>query len=256
LNSRTIKIKISYDGTAYVGWQMQPNGVSIQSSLQDAVHSMTGERVSVIASGRTDAGVHAVAQVAHFRTDSSITADGFVGGLNSYLPFDIAVVDAEEAPEDFHAMKSARGKRYVYRLLRASCRAPLAQNRYWETGMRLDVEGVKNSLPCLIGKNDYESFRAAGCACAHAVRTIHSIDVRVRPAIELGIAGEGEIIELLFEGDGFVRHMIRNIVGTLVDIGKGRLERDAMPGIVTARNREAAGICAPPHGLYLEEVFY
>ena len=239
-----------------MGWQLQPNGVSIQGLLRDAVHSMTAEKLSVVASGRTDAGVHAIAQVAHFRTESEISCNSFVGGLNSYLPPDIAVVDACEMPENFHAMGSAMGKRYIYRILRAGKRAPLARKRYWETGLRLDVDRMREAVPCLVGKNDYESFRAVGCASRDAIRTIHRIDIGVRPAIEVGIAGEGEVVELIFEGDGFVRHMIRNIVGTLADIGRGRLEPDDMQGIMESRNREAAGICAPPHGLYLAEVFY
>ncbi len=256
MSSRTIKITISYDGTSYVGWQVQPNGTSIQGLLQDALHSMTSERSAVVASGRTDAGVHAIAQVAHFRTESNISTDSFVGGLNSYLPGDIAVIGADEMTGDFHAMGSARGKRYVYKILKARGRAPLARNRYWERGLRLEIDHMRAAIPTLIGEHNFESFRAVGCASRDAVKTIHAIDLDIHSAFEMGIARDGKIIELSFEGSGFLRHMIRNIVGTLVDIGEGRFSPEDMQKILDEKNREGAGICAPPHGLYLAEVFY
>ena len=253
---RTIKLTLAYDGTNYVGWQVQPNGTSIQEVVQEAVEKMTGERASVIGAGRTDAGVHALGQVAHFVTKSQIPPVGFEKGLNSQLPADITVVSAEEAPSGFHAQRDAKGKRYKYRLLLSPHPSPLALNRFWHLISGLDIKVMRRGAKVLIGEHDFESFRAAGCTCKHARRRIDRIDMRETLASDLNLGEKGTVIDLTFEGDSFVRHMIRNIVGTLVEVGQGRIGIDDVQRILEAKRRQEAGICAPPSGLYLIKVFY
>jgi tRNA pseudouridine38-40 synthase len=251
---RTIKLTISYVGTNYIGWQVQPKGVSIQGIIQKALKKLAGDEASVIAAGRTDAGVHALHQVAHIITESKIPCDGIRMGLNSLLPNDIAIVEAKDVAKDFHARKSAKGKRYIYKLLLSKNREPLLEDRCWRIGMELDLSKMERSSKYLLGKNDFSSFRASKCAANDAVRTITKIEFKRRR--EQMIAGKGVVIDITFEGDGFVRHMIRNIVGTLVDIGAGRLDMTDMKSILKARERKKAGVCAPACGLYLAQVFY
>lgn len=253
---RTIALTIAYAGTDFVGWQMQPNGVSIQGCVQEAVKRLTGEAVPVVAAGRTDAGVHALGQVAHLRTTSSIPAEGFVGGCNRFLPEAIAIVDARDAPEGFHAQRDAIGKRYRYRILEQRGRAPLARNRCWIVPGLLDREAMEAGADVLIGAHDFESFRAAGCTAEHARRTITRLSIEERAPAELGLAATGRVIDCVVEGDGFVRHMIRNIAGTLVEVGEGKRAPEEVGRILAARARTAAGICAPACGLTLERVFY
>ncbi|MFH0798951.1 MAG: tRNA pseudouridine synthase A [Pseudomonadota bacterium] len=276
---RTIKLTLMYDGTRYVGWQAQPNGVSIQALLQKAVCRMTGKETPVIGASRTDAGVHALGQVAHFRTSMDVLCDGFKMGLNSLLPEDIAVVGAEEAAEGFNSRRDAKGKRYLYRLLISGERRPLIMNRFWQMGVRPGLDRLREAASVLVGKHDFASFKAAGCSSRNAVREIKNIEITHSFPSPLRGEGQGEggncnrvtlpptpshqgrencdeIIDITIEGNGFVRHMVRNIVGTLVDIGLGKIELDAIKGILEARRREQAGRCAPACGLYLMEVLY
>jgi tRNA pseudouridine38-40 synthase len=249
---RTIKLTISYDGCGYVGWQMQPNGNSIQAELARAIKRMTGEGSVPVGAGRTDAGVHALAQVASFATESPIPCDGFVHGLNSLLPSTIAVLFAEEVSQGFDARRDARGKVYRYDVLRSAVRLPLFEGRAWQMRGALDLAAMRESALLLVGKHDFESFRASGCAAMHAVRTIQRIDVSISETT----GGQGELLSLTFEGDGFVRHMIRNIVGTLVNVGQGKLLPGDIQRILEARQRKEAGVCAPACGLYLVRVLY
>ncbi len=242
----TIKLTLSYDGANYVGWQIQPNGVSIQGCVQEAVRQMTGEGNNLQGAGRTDAGVHAVAQVAHFETQSSIPPEGFVGGLNGILPPDIAVRGACAAAAGFNARRDARGKRYQYRLLIDRVRRPLREGRVWRLERALDAEAMQAAADALVGTHDYESFRAAGCGARDAVRTI------TRMAIE----PERDELVITVEGNGFVRHMIRNIVGCLVEVGQGKRSPADVACIRDARARPMDMPCAPACGLYLMEVLY
>jgi len=253
---RKIKLRIMYDGTRYVGWQEQPNGVSVQATIRDALKRMVGEEVALVGASRTDAGVHAVAQVAHFETESRVPAGGFVAGVNSILPDDIAVTDAEEVPEGFHARRSSKGKRYVYRILVSRSRNPFLEGRAWTLRNALNIDSMRAASACLLGEHDFSSFRASGCGSRDSVRTITRIEVSSRPLPHEMLSGEGEIVELLFEGNGFLRHMIRNIVGTLVDAGHGRLSSDDIQRILLAKKRIEAGRCAPASGLFLADVFY
>ncbi|GAG15718.1 unnamed protein product, partial [marine sediment metagenome] len=207
------------------------------------------------AAGRTDAGVHAVAQVAHFKTESDIPSVGIMKGVNSLLPDDIAIVAAEDVSLDFHSRKDAKSKRYLYRILLCDQRMPLFAERVWHLNGGLDLAAMKDASGCLIGINDYESFRAAGCSSGHAIREITSIEFSSSKE-DWQTGGQGELIEITFEGTGFVRHMIRNIVGTLIEVGRGKIDANEVSRILDEKNRQVAGICAPACGLYLVAVCY
>lgn len=252
---RTIKLTISYDGTNYVGWQRQPNGTSVQELIENALHKMTGKKIVVNSASRTDAGVHAFAQIAHFKTSSRIPLRGFKSGINSLLPDDIAVTDAEDAPDGFHSRKDAKGKRYRYVIISNARRSPLLKNRAYLVPENLNVALMKRAAGCFIGTHDYSAFRASGCASKSGVRKISSIVIKNSRTFSDLHCGGGRAIEIVFEGTGFLRHMIRNIVGTLVDAGRGKIAEKDIKAIINSRNRKNAGVCAPASGLYLDRVF-
>ena len=255
---RTIKLTLTYDGEGFVGWQIQPNGESVQAILKRALEEMTGEECTLVGAGRTDAGVHALGQVASFATEKSIPCEGFVKGLNSLIPPAIAVVDAEEVGEGFDARKSAKGKVYRYLILRSLNRLPLLAGRAWHAREALDLAAMREAAAHLVGEHDFESFRASGCAARHAVRRLDRIDILSDPpcAEHMELPSESGLISLEFEGGGFVRHMVRNIVGTLVEVGRGAILPGGVKKILDARERKEAGVCAPASGLYLVRVIY
>lgn len=245
-NSRNIRIVLAYDGTPYLGWQIQPQGPTVQSVLQESLKLITGEEVAVKGSGRTDAGVHALGQVANFNTYSAINPQAFLRALNSVLPPTIAITGADEVDPAFDAQFSTVNKLYLYRVFNRTIRSPFELKRSWHINTRLDVEMMSSASLMILGKKDFSSFRASGCVAMSPVRTISRCDV-VR---------EGDIITFQLEADGFLRHMVRNIVGTLVEVGRNRFSTDDFAAVVAARNRTKAGIAAPPHGLYLARVDY
>jgi tRNA pseudouridine38-40 synthase len=244
---RTIKLVVEYDGSDLAGWQRQDNGPSVQQHLEDAIAEMIGERADVTGGSRTDAGVHALGQVACFRTRSEIPLHGFRRGLNSKLPPSIAVVAIEEMPADFHPRFAARGKLYRYQILCRPDRSPILRNFAWHWPTPLDVAAMRAAAPALIGEHDFSAFRAAGCQARTATRRITDIS--------LAEPGDGRLV---FEvrGNAFLRHMVRIVVGTLVEVGDGRIAPDALPDILASRDRERAGRTAPAHGLTLVQVFY
>ncbi len=256
---RTIKFTIEYDGTNYCGWQQQDNGVSIQGTVREALVTMTHEENKLVGASRTDAGVHALGQVAHVTTESTIPCDGFVRGLNSILPPDIRIVAAEAVEEGFHALVSAKAKTYRYAIDTSPLPSALYRDRAWHVPCTLDEAAMKRALEAIVGTHDFEAFKAAGSAVKDAVRTIHAADVRrVQPAGEgtglIPCRLAGFVVEIT--GEGFVRHMVRNIVGTLVEIGQGKRPPEDMARIIAARRRDEAGVCAPASGLYLMSVAY
>jgi len=244
--SRNIRILLAYDGTPYLGWQTQPQGPTIQSILQDSLKIITGEQVTVKGSGRTDAGVHALGQVANFHTLSTINPQAFARALNSVLPPTIAVIGADEVDVNFDAQFSAVNKLYRYRVFNSYTKSPFELKRAWHINTHLDVETISSVSSFILGNKDFSSFRAAGCVAKNPVRTVSRCD----------IGCDGDIISFEIEADGFLRHMVRNIVGTLIDVGRHRFSTDDFAAIVEARDRKCAGMSAPPHGLYLVRVDY
>ena len=246
--SRTIKLVVEYEGTDLSGWQRQENGPTVQQHLEEVLARMTGGPVVVIGASRTDAGVHALGQVASFQTESTIPIDGFRMGMNSLLPPAIAVVSAEEAAEGFHARFSARGKHYRYSILTRSSRAPVCRHQVWHKGgARLDLAAMRAAAAAMPGERDWSAFRAAGCTARTAVRRIDSVEL---------IEPSAHRIDIEVRGNAFLRNMVRILVGTLVEVGVGRLEPGQIGEIVASRDRTRAGPTAPPHGLTLVEVLY
>ncbi len=243
---RNIRIVLAYDGTPYLGWQVQPHGPTIQSVLQEGLARITGERINVKGSGRTDAGVHALGQVANFHTLSTMSSQSFAHALNSVLPPTIAVLSADEVDAGFDARFSALGKLYRYRVFNRRFRSPFELRRSWHINTSIDIEAMTNASRILLGTNDFSSFRAQGCAAKSPVRNLTRCDIK----------RDVDIISFDLEADGFLRHMIRNIVGTLIGVGRGRFSTDDFAAIVNARDRKRAGIAAPPQGLYLVRVDY
>jgi tRNA pseudouridine38-40 synthase len=241
-----VKLTIEYDGAAFVGWQTQAEGRSVQSVLEAAVGRLCGEPVRVTGAGRTDSGVHARGQVASLATARSLPLKAWTAGLNALLPEDLACVRAEEAPEGFDARRWARGKRYVYCILQTEVRRPLERGRAWEIRRPLDVSAMQRAAPQLLGSHDFSSFRAADCPAKHAVRELRQLEV----------LRDGARVVVTVEATAFLKHMVRNLVGTLVEVGHGRRTPDSLSALLAARDRNLAGPTAPAHGLSLDEVFY
>ncbi len=238
---------LEYDGAAYCGWQRQHNAISIQQLLEEAVFRIIGEQVSIIASGRTDAGVHAMNQVASFRAQSLLPVNKMFLGVNSVLPDDIVVKDLQEAEPDFNALKNARGKIYVYRIRNQPLRPVLGRQYYWFVRFPLDIDRMRQAASYLTGEHDFSCFCATGCDIQSRVRTLRSLNIT---------AGDDGMLEIAVESGGFLRHMVRNIVGTLVDVGRGKLNPDDVSNILASRDRTQAGVAAPACGLFLKEVHY
>lgn len=254
---RRICLTLQYDGTAYSGWQVQASGVTIQGLLQDSLYRLTGERVNVIGAGRTDAGVHAIEQIAAFDSGSGLHVDVMKRALNAMLPRDIRVEGVSEAERDFHPRYSAQSKRYVYHIANMED-VPVFMRRYvWWVRFPLDAGAMGAASASLVGNHDFTSFRGSGCGAKSPVRKVSCLEVeRSSYAIFLFTKFHGEFIRVSIEANAFLRHMVRNIVGTLVEVGRGRIDPERMKGILEARERRAAGPTAPPNGLFLEKVIY
>jgi tRNA pseudouridine38-40 synthase len=248
---RTLKLTIAYDGTDYAGWQYQHQKPTVQDTLEKAIEKVTGRRVRVLASGRTDAGVHALGQVVGFRTASTLPPEVFLRALNANLPRDIAVLDAAEAPEGFHAIAQVLRKRYRYRIHDGPVRDVLGRRFVWHYDYgRLDARAMQRAAVALLGTHDFRSFESSGAERKTSVRTI--LDLRV----ERGRAGQSDCITIEIAADGFLYNMVRAIVGTLVEVGRGK-QPESWPGeVLRAMDRRAAGPTAPPQGLCLMKVEY
>ncbi len=243
---RNIKLIIEYDGTNYAGWQVQPNGLAIQQVLEEALAKLMGAQVRLHSSGRTDAGVHARRMVATFRTETTIPLRAFSDGLNTLLPPDIAVQEAEEVPVDFNPRRDAKGKHYRYTILNTPRRLPLVRLHAWHVRENLDLDAMRRAASHLVGEHDFAAFRASGCAAETTVRRIDALE----------IGREGELIHIDVTGSGFLRNMVRIIAGTLVETGLGKRAPDSISSLLWAPDRCAAGMTAPAHGLCLVDVFY
>ena len=241
-----IKLTVEYKGTNYVGWQRQENGNSIQEEIEKAIKLVTGEKVNLIGSGRTDSGVHAKGQVANFMTKSKIPADKFKLALNTKLPKDISIINSKKVEEDFHARYDATGKRYKYLIYNNPIRSPFYNDFAYFLSYPLDYEEMDKTLNYFIGTYDFTSFMAANSSVKTTIRTINY----------LSLEKKGNLIIINIEGNGFLYNMVRIIVGTIVDVGRGRIKPNSISQIIASKNRKAAGHTAPPEGLYLEKVYY
>ena len=244
---RNIKLAIEYDGTHYHGWQIQPNAVSIQETIEDRLQKITQEEIRLIAAGRTDAGVHAIEQVANFSTKSQLDINNIQRGLNSMLPPDIVIKEISEAEQDFHARYSAKSKIYRYVILNRRFPSPLHRNFSWYIPFKLNIREMKEAVQCLIGKHDFSSFKASRCNSNNPIREIYSI------SLDKDTRG---FITFEVEANGFLKQMVRNIVGTLTDVGKEKMGAVEFEEILRAKDRKKAGITAPPQGLFLVKIKY
>ena len=241
-----VLLTLEYDGTDYVGWQRQPNGPSIQAALEGALERMFKQPVRVSASGRTDSGVHALAQTASFTPPFPLPPRAYVQGLTGLLPRDIAVTQAREVPDSFDARRSARGKHYRYRILNRPQRSPLRRRQRWEIFAPLDIGAMREAAACLAGTHDFSAFRASNCESKSPIKTLRPVE----------IARDGDEVTLDFWGSGFLKQMVRNLVGTLAEVGLGRRPPESVRQTLLSLDRAQAGPTAPPQGLFLVEVFY
>ena len=260
----TFKITLSYDGTGYVGWQRQANGVSIQALLEDALRALDGREVPVSGAGRTDAGVHALGQVASFTIARDLKPGALARALNAHLPRAIRVLFVEEASPEFHARFSARTKTYQYRLWNGEVMSPFESTYAWHVPGPLDVEAMRAAARLLEGRHDFAAFQATGSSVTTTEREIFSsriVDCGLRIGEESTIESavrNSQSAMLIYEvtGDGFLRHMVRIVIGSLVEIGRGRQTVDWFGRAIAGRDRAGAGPTAPPHGLFLVRVEY
>lgn len=249
---RNLKLVLSYDGSEFAGWQVQPNALTIQGTLALAIGRVTGEKVLPQGSGRTDAGVHALAQVVTLVTESSVPTANFVKALNDVLPASIRVLEAEEAPDDFHARHSARGKTYRYRICRAAICPPFLARYVWHYPFPLDEAAMTRAAGLVEGEHDFTSFAAVDPERGREGAAVSN----VRRIFSSSWERQGDEFVYTVKGSGFLHHMVRNLVGTFILVGKGTLQADDLPRILEARNRSAAGATAPANGLYLVNVEY
>jgi len=242
----TFKVTIEYDGTAYAGWQRQPNQPTIQEAVEAAFRSITRADVSAIAAGRTDAGVHAIGQVVSFKTEKALSAGDWLRALNATLPEDISVRSVEQVPDDFHARYAAVRKLYAYRILHRPERSVLERGRAWHIYGKLDLDAMRKAAGYLVGKHDFSSFQG------------HPTDVE-NPMCDLQrmeIVRDQDIVRIEIEADRFLKQMVRAMVGTLVEVGQEKRKPEEMKRILEAKDRRAAGYTAPAQGLYLVRVDY
>jgi tRNA pseudouridine38-40 synthase len=255
---RTFKLTLAYDGTNYSGWQSQPGRVTVQDTLERVLAKITAETIRVVASGRTDAGVHALGQVVSFQSETELAPGVLQKALNAELPQDVAALGVEEAPADFHAIASARRKRYRYVIFDGPVRDVFGRHYAWHVHGRLDAESMHRSAQSLVGRHDFSSFETAGSARETSVRTVFEVVVqrgqRGTPGARTAEDEDRIIAEI--EADGFLYNMVRAIVGTLVEVGQHKRD-EAWPGeVLKACDRRAAGRTAPPEGLFLLRVDY
>jgi tRNA pseudouridine38-40 synthase len=241
-----IKLTIEYDGTDYCGWQVQPTGKTVQGVLEKAISTLVGRATRITASGRTDAGVHALGQVANFLSDKKLEPYRVQRALNALTPEDVTIKTVEIVPDDFDARRQGRSRIYEYRILNRSSPSPFHLRYAWHVHDSLDLAAMRQAITCLNGEHDFSSFRAAGCDAAHPVRTVYASS----------ISRSGEVIVFTVEATAFLRHMVRNLVGTLVEVGRQQRSPQSFAALLDARDRTQAGMKAPAHGLFLMEVKY
>jgi len=254
---QNIALLIQYEGTSYSGWQSQPNSVTLQAVIEEKISAITGGKVNLVAAGRTDAGVHALGQVASFKTESLLDPATIKNALNALLPPDIRVMAAACADDDFHPRFDAQKKSYFYIISAERVVSPFIYRYAWKLPYAIDLEAMKAASLHLLGSHDFSAFRAAGCGAKTTVRNMISITVENTDAMGFMASSiSGSFIKLRFEADAFLRHMVRNITGTLVDVGRGKILAADMREILVSRDRKKAGPTAPACGLFMEQVWY
>ena len=259
---RNLRLILSYDGAEFAGWQVQPGRATVQGTLASAIGRLSGENVLPQGSGRTDAGVHALAQVASFRTASVIPAENWMRALNDILPASIRVLEVSEAAPDFHARTSARAKTYRYRIYRGAICPPFLARYVWHYPYPLEESAMVAAAGLVVGEHDFTSFAAVDperverMAAGEDVGTSNIRTTNVRTIFSSSWSREGEELSYTVRGTGFLHHMVRNLVGTFLLMGKGTVSREDLRRILDARERTAAGPTAPASGLYLVEVEY
>ena len=253
-----VLLRVAYDGTAYAGWQRQENGPSVQAALEEAIAPLAGGPVAVTGAGRTDAGVHALAQAAHVDLPQAIAPDVVVRAANARLPPDIRVRSAERVPDDVHARFSAVGKTYRYTWLVSRVGHPLLARTTCLVPPRLDLVAMGHAAARIAGTHDFGAFQSTGTPVASTVRTITHVELGVRPGDDIGLPllDDERLVEFEVTGDGFLRHMVRALAGTLLEVGQGRRAPEDLDRLLAGAPRSEAGPNAPPHGLTLIRVAY
>jgi tRNA pseudouridine38-40 synthase len=241
-----IALGVEYDGRPFCGWQSQADGRTVQDTLQRALSQIAAEPVGIIAAGRTDTGVHALEQVVHFDTQAERPLTAWVRGVNALLPESIAVLWAHPVPDEFHARFSAHGRSYRYLLLNRATRSAIHAGKAGWFHAPLDVAAMQAAAQCLVGEHDFSAFRAAECQAKSPVKHLHQLDIR----------RHGEMLIFDLRADAFLHHMVRNIVGCLVYVGKGKYPPNWLAGVLASRERRLAAPTFAPDGLYLRRIKY
>ena len=243
---RNIKLTIEYDGTSYGGWQKQKNNRTIQQCIEEAIKLLTGEEVELIGSSRTDAGVHAKGMVANFITNSKIPSDKFREAINTKLPDDIGIIKSEEVDKNFHSRYDSKGKTYCYTLVNRYEKVCLGRSYVYQVRDELNYNLMKDAAKYFLGKHDFKAFKTNGSYVKTSVRTISGLELELK----------GDVLKIFISADGFLYNMVRIIVGTLIEVGKGKIKPEDIESIIRNGDRSKAGPCVPPNGLVLEKVFY
>lgn len=241
-----VLLKISYLGTNYHGWQVQPNGITVQETLQNALEQLYQKRPALTGCSRTDSGVHAKEFYCHFDTEKHIPENNVINALNTMLPNDIAVLSCEYVEDDFHARYSSKGKEYIYQIYNAQTPNPFLYETSWHINRKLDIIKMNKFANDLIGKHDFIAFSSSGRTVTDTVRTVEYCTVETND----------DIITIKVRADGFLYNMVRIIVGTLVDVSDGKIDVDSALKIIESKDRSLAGFTAPPKGLFLNRVFF
>jgi len=243
---KNFKITIEYDGGRYCGWQRQTHDPTIQAEIEKALKTITGRKISVIGSGRTDAGVHALAQVANFKCDTKLNPQDFSAAINSLTPGDIVITGCQQVDDTFHARYSVKSKTYIYKILNRSNPAALCRQYAWHIRKELNLEAMRTALTHIIGSHDFKAFEGVGSPRSSTTRCVLGANLRK----------EAQYLLFEIEADGFLRFMVRNIVGTLVQVGLAKITPDDFKCILASKDRSQAGPTAPAHGLFLKNVNY
>ena len=241
------KIIIEYDGSDFFGWQRQRNCISVQGTIEHAIKQFTNQKITVFGAGRTDAGVHALEQVAHFDLDTEYDISKIQSAINHFVKPKIAILSVEKMSAAFHARFSVQKKRYIYRIINKSCHSAILHNKAWLIRQNIDLVSISKATNILVGKHDFSSFRAAGCQSKSPIKTIDKIEI---------LQKDEAVVDIVFEGKSFLHNQVRIMVGALKNIGTRKWDETKLQQVLTARDRRMSAETAPPYGLYLAKIWY